>query len=32
MDGVGMISQRDLEILNIDVYGNLSCILKGKLN
>ena len=26
------ISSRDLEILSIDVYGNLSCILKGKVN
>lgn len=26
------MSQRDLEILNIDVYGNLGCILKGKVS
>lgn len=27
-----VISARELEILSIDVYGNLSCILKGKLS
>ncbi len=27
-----LISPRDMEILSIDVYGNLSCILRGKVN
>jgi hypothetical protein len=26
------VNQRDIEILTVDVYGNLACILKGKIN